>query len=136
MRGLNTTSNQSYSTRILTVSKKLFKNLLQTRSLSDLKKILLKSLPLEGLPLRIRPAFILLTFLSLLILSLLGFHPTLASKISPPIPFSDKLLHFICFSFASYLFYFIWDIEENSRNRIWWLNWFNELISWFICGFG
>lgn len=136
MRGLNTTSNQSYSTRIIKIFTKLFQNILQTRSLSDLNKILLKSLPLEGLPLRIRPSFILLTFLSLLLLSLLGFHPTLASKLSPPIPFWDKILHFFCFFLASYLFYFIWDVEESYRKRIWWLNWFNELISGIICGFG
>lgn len=78
-----------------------------SRSVEDLRKALLSRVRLGGgLPLRVRPAFVVLTALSLFVLGALGFHPTLAKKISPDaIPFSDKILHFVCFAFASAEFY-------------------------------
>ncbi|KAI5479521.1 VanZ-like domain protein [Pseudohyphozyma bogoriensis] len=111
--------------------RKLLANLKKSKTPQDVKRVLLKRIRLTGLPLRVRPAFILLTFLSLLILSALGFHPTLAQKISPPVPFSDKLLHFVCFFFASAEFYAIWSVDSDVRT--WYWRWFNECVSFVTC---
>lgn len=73
----------------------LFTKLARSRRPADLKRVALSSFRLQSLPLKIRPAFVVLTGLTLVLLSVLGFHPTLAGKISPPVPFSDKLLHFV-----------------------------------------
>ncbi|KAL8283191.1 hypothetical protein RQP46_005969 [Phenoliferia psychrophenolica] len=87
----------------------------------------------QGLPLRVRPAFIVLTALSLFLLGALGFHPTLAKKISPDaIPFSDKILHFFCFGFASAEFYAIWSVDEAARALHW--RYFPEGLSVIVCG--
>ncbi|GAA5905900.1 hypothetical protein JCM6882_009065 [Rhodosporidiobolus microsporus] len=110
-----------------------FARLKRVRGVRDLWRWSFKSFRLAGLPLRIRPAFILYTFLTLLVLSLLGFHPTLAHHLAPPdVPFSDKLLHFVCFWAATMLFYRIWVVEEHAR-RVWSWAWFNELVSIGVC---
>lgn len=75
--------------------RRAFSKLLRSRRPADLKRVALSSFRLQGLPLKIRPAFVVLTGLTLVVLSVLGFHPTLAGRISPPVPFSDKLLHFV-----------------------------------------
>ena len=112
-------------------TKRWFSSIITISSLADIKRVALKSLRVEALPLRIRPAFVLLTFVSLVVLALLGFHPTLAQKISPPIPFSDKLLHFVCFFFASAQFYSIWVVEDSRRD--WYWRYFPEIISTVVC---
>ncbi|GAA6025416.1 hypothetical protein JCM10207_004544, partial [Rhodosporidiobolus poonsookiae] len=105
----------------------------RVRGFKDAMKWSLASFRLAGLPLRIRPAFILFTFLCLLVLSLLGFHPTLASHIArPKVPFSDKILHFVCFLAATMLFYHIFVVEEAARRVPGW-RWFNELASVGVC---
>ncbi|GAA5949487.1 hypothetical protein JCM21900_000236 [Sporobolomyces salmonicolor] len=105
----------------------------QVRGLRDLRRWSLKAFRLAGLPLRIRPAFVLFTFLTLLVLSLLGFHPTLAARLAPPqVPFSDKVLHFVCFGLATSLFYAIWVVEEHAR-RVWFWRWWNELAALVVC---
>ncbi|GAA5879944.1 hypothetical protein JCM1840_006939 [Sporobolomyces johnsonii] len=105
----------------------------QVRGLRDLRRWSLKAFRLTGLPLRIRPAFVLLTSLTLLVLSLLGFHPTLAARLAPPqVPFSDKVLHFVCFALATSLFYAIWQVEEHAR-RVWFWRWWNELAAILVC---
>ncbi|GAA5838481.1 hypothetical protein JCM11251_003405 [Rhodosporidiobolus azoricus] len=110
-----------------------FAKLKQVRGVRDLWRWSFKSFRLAGLPLRLRPAFILYTFLTLLVLSLLGFHPTLAHHIAPPdVPFSDKVLHFVCFWAATMLFYRIWVVEEHAR-RVWMWAWFPELVSVGVC---
>jgi hypothetical protein len=43
----------------------------------------------------------------MVMLALLGF-----SDFSRALPLNDKLLHFICFTFATGVFYFIVDVEE------------------------
>ena len=117
-------SHNSYLTRLTRV-----------RRLQDLQRLLLSSTPLASLPLRIRPFFLFLTFLILLLLSLLGFHPTLATHLAPPsVPFSDKVLHFVCFAGATCGFYSIWIVDESVR-RIWAWRWFNELVSGIVCCF-
>lgn len=77
--------------------------------------------------------------LSLIVLSLLGFHPTLARRVQPPIPFSDKLLHFVCFSLATALFYAVWYVEPDARVLQPWRYW-PEYASIGVCmvagGFG
>lgn len=101
----------------------------QVRGLGDLARWSLRSFRLAHLPLRIRPALVLGTFLALLVLSLLGFHPTLASHLTPAaVPWSDKLLHFICFGIATALFYSCWVVEEHARRVTFWRYW-NELVS-------
>ena len=112
-------------------TKRWFSSISTIHSWADIRRVALKSLRVEALPLRIRPAFVLLTFGSLVILALLGFHPTLAQKISPPIPFSDKLLHFVCFFFASAQFYSIWVVEDSRRD--WYWRYFPEIISVVVC---
>jgi len=108
----------------------------RVRRLQDLSKLLLSSTRLVSLPLRIRPFFLLLTTLTLLLLSLLGFHPTLATHLAPPtVPFSDKLLHFVCFAGATAGFYWVWVVDEGVR-RVWYWRWFNELTSLVVCCFG
>ncbi|GAA5987765.1 hypothetical protein JCM11641_006523, partial [Rhodosporidiobolus odoratus] len=110
-----------------------FARLKRVRSVRDCGRFSMKSWRLAALPLRIRPAFILYTFLTLLLLSLLGFHPTLASHLAhPSVPFSDKILHFICFLIATVLFYHVWQVEEQVR-RVWWWKWFNEIVCFGVC---
>ncbi|GAA6055687.1 hypothetical protein JCM3770_001021 [Rhodotorula araucariae] len=105
----------------------------QVRGWSDLRKWALRSFRLADLPLRIRPAFVVLTFLSLLVLSLLGFHPTLATHLAPPaVPFSDKVLHFVCFALATALFYACWVVEEHAR-RVWLWRHFKEIATVLVC---
>ncbi|GAA5882169.1 hypothetical protein JCM3774_005452 [Rhodotorula dairenensis] len=101
----------------------------QVRGLDDLARWSTRSFRLAQLPLRIRPAMILGTFLALLVLSMLGFHPTLATHIAPPsVPFSDKVLHFVCFAVATALFYACWVVEEPARRVTFWRYW-NETVS-------
>ncbi|GAA5839746.1 hypothetical protein JCM9279_005156 [Rhodotorula babjevae] len=105
----------------------------RVKGLADLRKWALKSFRLADLPLRIRPAFVLLTFLSLLVLSLLGFHPTLAHHLAPPdVPFSDKVLHFVCFATATALFYACWVVEEHARRVAVW-RYFKEAATVVVC---
>lgn len=63
------------------------------------------------IPLRLRPAFLALNVVVLLLLALLGFHP----RGGDWLPINDKLLHFVCFFFATALFYMIFDVEEVSQ---------------------
>lgn len=105
----------------------------QVRGVGDLARWSLRSFRLAQLPLRIRPALVLGTFLALLLLSLLGFHPTLASHLTPAaVPASDKLLHFVCFGIATALFYSCWVVEEPARRVTFWRYW-NELVSLVSC---
>ncbi|GAA6039769.1 hypothetical protein JCM8097_004213 [Rhodosporidiobolus ruineniae] len=105
----------------------------RVRGARDCWKWSFVSMRLAGLPLRIRPAFVLYTLLTLILLSLLGFHPTLAQHLAPPdVPFSDKVLHFVCFLAATVLFFQIWVVEEQAR-RVWYWAWFNELVSVGVC---
>lgn len=80
------------------------------------------------LPLRIRPAFVVLNILALIVLAVLGFHPKSGSFV----PINDKLLHFICFFFATGLFYFIWDVDEPAR-RVWIWRHAALILTWFVC---
>ncbi|GAA5883441.1 hypothetical protein JCM16303_003800 [Sporobolomyces ruberrimus] len=106
------------------------------RQLSDLSRLVYFSLPLSpSLPqLQIRPFFLLTTFITLVLLSLLGFHPTLATKIAPTsVPFSDKVLHFVCFFIATWSFYRIWKVKDEARKV--WIGWrmFNEGMTFGVC---
>lgn len=88
---------------------------------------------LGTLSLSLSQAFIVATFLALLTLSLLGFHPSLATHLAPPsVPFSDKVLHFVCFFAATALFYACWVVEESARRVTFWRYW-NELVT--VAGF-
>lgn len=86
-------------------------------------------------PLRLRPFYLLTTSLSLLLLALLGFHPTLASRIAPPVPFSDKVLHFVGFTAASSQFYLAWEVEESAA-WAWGWAWWREGVSGVVCAGG
>ncbi|KAM0789945.1 hypothetical protein ACM66B_006785 [Microbotryomycetes sp. NB124-2] len=103
---------------------------------TPLVRVILQSYPVDGVPLRVRPAFIVLCALALLLLGALGFHPTLANKLTPPrVPFWDKLLHFVGFTLATSLFYAIWIVEQHARRTggpQW--RYFNEILSALVCG--
>jgi hypothetical protein len=51
--------------------------------------------------------FVVLTCAVMLVLAFLGF-----SNFSHALPINDKVLHFLCFGFATGIFYFIVDVEE------------------------
>lgn len=51
--------------------------------------------------------FIAFTCAIMVVLALLGF-----TNFSRSLPMNDKLLHFLCFCFATAVFYFIIDVEE------------------------
>jgi len=68
-------------------------------------------------PIRFRPWFLGATTVVMLILGLLGF-----TNIPHAFPINDKVLHFVCFTIATGVFYFIFDVDEDAR-RIWiWRN--------------
>ncbi|KAK7692339.1 hypothetical protein QCA50_003964 [Cerrena zonata] len=70
-------------------------------------------IPVYDMPLRLRPWFLLFTILVMIILAFLGF-----TNFSHSLPLNDKLLHFFCLMFATGVFYFIFDVEEDAR-RVW-----------------
>ena len=96
---------------------------------TKLAKSIMKSyhlrIPKYDLPLRFRPVsfdisasqgfadccrckwFLLFTCIIMTILALLGF-----TNFSRALPINDKFLHFLCFSIATAVFYFIVDVEE------------------------
>ncbi|KAK4054003.1 hypothetical protein OIO90_003648 [Microbotryomycetes sp. JL221] len=106
------------------------------RDQHSLRQVMLQSYTVQGLPLQIRPLFVVACFISLLLLALLGFHPTLANKLSPrQIPWWDKVLHFIGFLVSTTLFYGIWLVQHQARRTggIGW-RYFNEIVSTIVCG--
>ncbi|EMD37306.1 hypothetical protein CERSUDRAFT_113956 [Gelatoporia subvermispora B] len=70
-------------------------------------------IPKYDMPLRLRPWFLLFTTLIMILLAFLGF-----TNVAHALPLNDKLLHFLCLSVATGVFYFIFDVEEDAR-RIW-----------------
>ncbi|KAE9411210.1 hypothetical protein BT96DRAFT_869838 [Gymnopus androsaceus JB14] len=102
--------------------------------LHRLLKLAMKSYPVRlplnyDLPIRLRPWFIAFTFITMLILGFLGF-----TNFSHSLPLNDKLLHFICFFIATTVFYFIFDVEEDSR-RIWFWRHSGLILTGFTCFF-
>jgi len=86
-------------------------------------------LPKYDFPLRIRPWFLLFTSLIMVVLAFLGF-----TNFVRRLPLNDKILHFICLAFATGVFYFIWDVDEDAR-RIWiWRN-AGAILTGVICFF-
>ncbi|KAF9263389.1 hypothetical protein L218DRAFT_347296 [Marasmius fiardii PR-910] len=80
-------------------------------------------------PLRIRPWFVFFTTITMLSLALLGF-----TNFHEALPLSDKVLRFICFWVATFVFYFIVDVDENAR-RVWlWRN-SGMILTVFTCLF-
>ncbi|KAI0075749.1 hypothetical protein K474DRAFT_1646117 [Panus rudis PR-1116 ss-1] len=70
-------------------------------------------IPVYDMPVRLRPWFLVFTCLIMLLLAFLGF-----TNITHGLPLNDKLLHFFCLMFATAVFYFMFDVEEDAR-RIW-----------------
>lgn len=104
------------------------------RSGSDLRRLLSKSYgPLPNTPLFVRPAYVCLLGVTLVCLSVLGFHPTLAGKISPPVPWWDKVLHFVGMGLATGLFYGVWRVGEEGRRGVWWWRLAPELLCAVVC---
>jgi len=85
--------------------------------------------PKWDLPIRFRLWFIVLTAFVMLILAFLGF-----SNFSRSLPLNDKALHFLCFTVATAVFYFIFDVEEDAR-RIWIWRYAGLLTTAFTCFF-
>ena len=111
----------------------LYSRASSVRRLSDARRLVLKSYgPLPHSPLHLRPAMLALVVLAMVLLSLLGFHPTLAAHIAPPVPFSDKLLHFVGLGVASGLFYGVFKVEEEARRMLVW-RYFAEGMSGVVC---
>ncbi|KAK1236316.1 hypothetical protein PQX77_000432 [Marasmius sp. AFHP31] len=80
-------------------------------------------------PLRIRPWFILFTVVTMLSLAVLGF-----TNFHEALPLGDKVLRFLCFSVATFVFYFIVDVDEQAR-RVWlWRN-SGMILTIFTCLF-
>jgi len=86
-------------------------------------------IPKYDLPLRIRPWFVVLTILIMLALAFLGF-----TNVVHGLPVNDKLLHFFCLGTATAVFYFIFDVEEESR-RIWFWRHCPLMFTAFVCLF-
>jgi len=74
------------------------------------------------LPIRLRPWFVGSTAFVLLFLAMLGF-----TNIAQDWPLNDKVLHFICFTFATGQFYFVLDVDEDMRHILFW--------RYFVLGF-
>ncbi|KAJ6547626.1 hypothetical protein B0H19DRAFT_1166634 [Mycena capillaripes] len=83
----------------------------------------------EHLPIRLRPWFLLFTALVMFMLAFLGF-----TNFSRSLPLNDKALHFLCFSLATGVFYFIFDVEEDAR-RIWFWRHSALIFTGFVCFF-
>ncbi|SCZ97954.1 BZ3500_MvSof-1268-A1-R1_Chr3-3g06480 [Microbotryum saponariae] len=133
-RPRNSNDHSHWTTTLLDPWRRTLHSLIRVRRSSDLTRLIWKSYSIDPrLPVRVRPMMALLTASSLLVLAALGFHPTLASKITPPVPFSDKLLHFVCFTAASAQFYAIWNVDQAVRTYWHWKHW-NELVSILVCG--
>lgn len=81
------------------------------------------------LPIRLRPWFLLFTTIFMVILALLGF-----TNAHHSVPVNDKVLHFFCFGFATGVFYFIFDVEEDAR-RIWFWRYSGLILTAVICFF-
>jgi len=86
-------------------------------------------IPKYDLPLRFRPWFVALTVLIMLSLAFLGL-----TNFTHAFPFNDKLLHFFCLGIATGVFYFIFDVEEESR-RIWFWRHSPLMFTVFVCLF-
>ncbi|KAL0956334.1 hypothetical protein HGRIS_002485 [Hohenbuehelia grisea] len=86
-------------------------------------------IPKYDMPIRLRPWFLLFTCIVMVILAFLGF-----TNFSHALPLNDKLLHFICFSIATAVFYFIIDVEEEAR-RVWLWRHAGLLFTGFVCFF-
>jgi len=65
----------------------------------------------------------------MLMLAMLGF-----TNFSRSLPLHDKLLHFMCFSLATGVFYFIFDVEEDAR-RIWFWRHSGLIFTAIVCFF-
>ncbi|TFK68688.1 hypothetical protein BDN72DRAFT_870890 [Pluteus cervinus] len=77
----------------------------------------------------IRPWFVVFTFLVMIALAFLGF-----TNFAHALPLNDKVLRFVCFGVATGVFYFIFDIEEESR-RIWMWRYSPLMFTAFTCFF-
>ncbi|KIY74329.1 hypothetical protein CYLTODRAFT_2605 [Cylindrobasidium torrendii FP15055 ss-10] len=97
-----------------------------------LKKIM-KSHPMKipkyDMPIRLRPWFVVFTVGVMVTLSLLG-----VTGVHRIFPVDRKVLHFICFSLSTAVFYFIFDVEEDAR-RIWFWNHASLIFTGFVCFF-
>jgi VanZ family protein len=63
------------------------------------------------------------------LLAFLGF-----TDFSRSLPLNDKLLHFLCFTVATGVFYFIFDVEEDAR-RIWFWRHSGLIFTAIVCFF-
>ncbi|GBE81138.1 hypothetical protein SCP_0308640 [Sparassis crispa] len=85
--------------------------------------------PKYDVPVRLRPWFLLFTSLVMILLAFLGF-----TNLSHSFPLNDKILHFFCLGFATGIFYFIFDVEEDAR-RIWFWRSSPLIFTGIICFF-
>lgn len=84
-------------------------------------------IPNYDMPIRFRPWFLVFTVIIIILLAFLGF-----TKFSQSLPLNDKLLHFLCFSLATGVFYFIFDVEEHAK-RIWFWKHSPLIFTLFLC---
>ncbi|KAF8320714.1 hypothetical protein DL93DRAFT_1725514 [Clavulina sp. PMI_390] len=97
-------------------------------------KAILKSHRLQSIrgydfPIRIRPWFLLFTVLTMLLLAFIGF-----TNVARGVPINDKILHFFCLGFATGLFYWCFEPEEDAR-RIWYWRHMSLIITGVLCFF-
>jgi len=102
---------------------------LLVRSFKTIMKSHRVRIPRYDLPIRLRPWFLLFTILIMFVLAFLGF-----TNFSRSLPLNDKALHFLCFSIATGVFYFIFDVEEEAR-RIWFWRHSALIFTGFVCFF-
>ncbi|RDB25297.1 Uncharacterized protein C11E3.10 [Hypsizygus marmoreus] len=103
------------------------------KSFHRLSKSVMKShrfrIPNYDMPIRLRLWFLAFTCIIMIILAFLGF-----TNFSRSLPMNDKLLHFLCFGWATAVFYFIIDVEEDAR-RIWFWRHSGLIFTAFVCFF-
>ncbi|KDQ10071.1 hypothetical protein BOTBODRAFT_500852 [Botryobasidium botryosum FD-172 SS1] len=105
----NDTPSPSFSARLSRATRRAVRAGMRSYSFKLAKGI--------NTPIRFRPWFLGATTVVMLILGLLGF-----TNIPHAFSINDKVLHFVCFTIATGVFYFIFDVDEDAR-RIWiWRN--------------
>jgi DMSO/TMAO reductase YedYZ heme-binding membrane subunit len=72
----------------------------------------------------------ILCLLCLVVLAVLGFHPTVGNHFPSH---SDKVLHFFGFGAATFLFFFCWQIPDESLRRVWFWRHLPRVLTIVVC---
>lgn len=69
-------------------------------------------------------------FVQMVSMMTMGAHPTLGQGLPKH---SDKLLHFVTFSIATHIFYWIWIVKDETLRRIWHWRHLPRILTLAIC---